>query len=108
MSFKKANELFRDGQYQLAEDIYRQLYESNPLGIYLSGLKLALKKQNKEFDSNCQNREITLPSTKKILFVTSGLKGPTPGGGIATCFHSMIHTIGNLSNKEVDVLYLIV
>ncbi|PWD88521.1 glycosyltransferase [Ignatzschineria cameli] len=106
MSFKKANELFRDGQYKLAEDIYRQLYESNPLGIYLSGLKLALKKQNKEFDSNCQNKEITLSSTKKILFVTSGLKGPTPGGGIATCFHSMIHTIGNLSNKEVDVLYL--
>lgn len=105
MSFKKANQLFRSGNYQEAESLYKELYEKNPLDIYLTGLKLSLMKQKKE-SAPIETKSLSILADKKILFITAGLKGPTSGGGIATCFHSMLKTMGEKSNREIDVIYM--
>lgn len=42
---------------------------------------------------------------QSVLFVAAGLKGPSPGGGIGTCFYNMIKS---LKDQPVDVTALYV
>lgn len=121
----QANELFKAGKFSEAESLYRKLYEATGLDVYRFGMEYAISKQEQQsasvneniisdivvpksdysvMNSICTNNE--LGKRDRILFITAGLKGPTPGGGIATCFHSMIKTMGLLSNVEVDVIYI--
>lgn len=121
----QANELFKAGKYQEAESLYRKLYEETGLDLYKFGIEYAIRKQSGEFSeditykpsTNSQKESINESKrafvikenhkkSNRILFITAGLKGPTPGGGIATCFHSMIKTMGLLSNLETDVIYI--
>ena len=107
MDIKTANELFKNGKYEDAENLYAELYARNELSIYKIGWEMARKKQGKSLEEkNLFNESKTLTTLKKILFITAGLKGPTAGGGIATCFHSMIKTMGTKSDREIDVLYI--
>lgn len=113
-SITRANELMSLGKFEEAEKLYSKLYEETGLSIYKFGMEYAIKKRNNNFlepisivDSKKSDVATQIQnSNKKILFVTAGLKGPTPGGGIATCFHSMVKTIGKLSKVEVDVIYI--
>lgn len=94
MSLKKANELFRSGDYTEAEKIYLELYKKNNLTIYLDAIEL-LRKKTKLNNKNSKN----------ILLVTAGIKGPTAGGGIATCFNNIAINYAE-NNNNVEVLYL--
>ncbi|KWT70390.1 glycosyltransferase [Comamonas testosteroni] len=105
MSFSKANNLTRQGNYAEAERIYSELYSINPLDIYLDGLNFARSKQEKTTVAS-QYKKRKDGDIKRVLFVTAGLKGPTAGGGIATCFHSMIKTLGESQGSRVSVLYI--
>ena len=94
MNLATANELARQGNLCAARDMYEALFRKNPLPVYRQGLDyVALR-----LDSDARPR--------RILFVTAGLKGPTPGGGIATCFHSMVQTLGRKTAHEVSILYM--
>lgn len=116
--FVKANQLFNSGKFKEAEDLYRRLYNETGLEIYKFGLEYAISKQKRDLSSiqgyqsqydNFKNRGDNIlagDKNKRILFITAGLKGPTPGGGIATCFHSMVKTMGQLSTIETDVIYI--
>lgn len=109
MSIEKANLFFKEGKFKEAEEIYEKKYNETKLDIYKFGLEYARAKQNKTTTSlevGNTNSFIERSGPKKILFITAGLKGPTAGGGIATCFHSMIKNISLHSNEEVDVLYV--
>jgi glycosyltransferase involved in cell wall biosynthesis len=106
MSFQKANELMRSGNYDAAEKIYIELYAKNGFEIYKQSLDvLRIKRNETQFIKNDVITEKPKINSR-ILFVTSGLKGPTAGGGIATCFHSMIKTISEVDTNYVSVLYV--
>lgn len=107
----KANELFKSGRFQEAEALYRKLYEETGLDIYKFGMDYAIGKQKGDLpviDDHQSQEDLRVNYNKKnkILFITTGLKGPTPGGGIATCFHSMVKTMGLMSDFETDVIYI--
>ena len=101
MLFKQANKLLREKKYQEAHDIYEELYFKHKLDIYKTGLTNARNKLLR----NSKNRCLT-NSINRILFITAGLKGPTAGGGIATCFQSMIRSASVVKTNKVTVLYL--
>lgn len=113
MSIVKANKLFKEGSFKEAADIYKDLYNKTKLDMYKFGLELSQKKLNEKENPNkigvspeVLTSESEISESKKILFVTAGLKGPTAGGGIATCFHNMIKNIKAHNGKEVDVIYV--
>lgn len=42
-----------------------------------------------------------------IVFVTAGIKGPTPGGGIATCFYNMMRALAESNHHcKITILYV--
>ena len=94
MNLATANELVRQGNLAAARDMYESLARKNPLPVYRQALDyIALRLGHQA-------------GPRRILFVTAGLKGPTPGGGIATCFHSMAQTLGTQTAHEVSILYM--
>jgi len=104
MSFKKANALVREGNFREAEKIYEELYSKNSLEIYKSSLEFVRRKLNGSIiasEGSAGNGE-----RNRIIFITAGLKGPTPGGGIATCFHSMIKTASESPKNKISILYM--
>lgn len=124
-SIVQANELFKAGKFSEAENLYRKLYETTGLDVYKFGMEYAISKQKSadldkedsilntvvQQNNGLDNEEPAFGEYEfnkggRILFITAGLKGPTPGGGIATCFHSMVKTMGLLSDVEVDAIYI--
>lgn len=93
-TLKNANQLFREKNYEDALEIYTKLHQIAPLKIYEDNIKLTEEKIKN-----------TQPQRIHVLFVTAGLKGPTPGGGIATCFYSLATHLAK-SGIQVDILYL--
>lgn len=87
-----ANSLLREGNYAEAISVYRKLSIEQETSRYKANITYAY---NRLVDPS-----IVRPS---VIFVTGGLKGPTPGGGIATCFYNMIEC---LSERDVDVTVL--
>ena len=109
MGIAKANQLVQENRFSEAEDIYKEMYDKTKLDIYKFGLEYTRAKQNKNsslFEIDSSDSLNVKSERKKILFITAGLKGPTAGGGIATCFHSMVKNISLHSNEEIDVLYI--
>jgi glycosyltransferase involved in cell wall biosynthesis len=102
MKLKKANQLIKDGFYTEALPIYERLFESTGLLVYKRTIDYIKYKIEKGDASTAYVEN----SAKSILFVTAGLKGPTAGGGIATCFHSMIRTLSEYSDALITILYV--
>jgi len=104
MKIKKANQLVRDGLYSEALLLFQELHEATELDVYkrtIQFLKLKIEK------SDTDNKVVsTKNKVNSILFVTAGLKGPTAGGGIATCFNSMVRTLYEYSDTSVTILYV--
>lgn len=109
MSIVKANQLVREGKFKEAESMYKSLYNKTKLEMYRFGMEHSRRKQKEnssiKYNSNLNSTD-AVNEERRILFITAGLKGPTAGGGIATCFHSMVKTMGMLSTTETDVLYI--
>jgi len=96
---EKANLHFRSKNYADAIDLYRELLLDHQRGNLSKNILLSIRKW-----------KIEKPTTdiewkKSVLFVTAGLKGPTPGGGIATCFYNMITEFSASTDNRVTVLY---
>lgn len=92
VTLRWANALIKSGNFRSALDAFRQLSIANGKNDYAANI------------TYCRNR---LPEGVKqkpsLLFVSAGLKGPTPGGGIATCFEGMMRL---LKDRDVTVTVL--
>ena len=65
MDIKTANELFKNGKYEDAENLYAELYARNELSIYKIGWEMARKKQGKSLEEkNLFNESKTLTTLK--------------------------------------------
>jgi len=100
-----AQALIRDGLYDRAQRVLDALNQRQPSMAYRSALEFIRRKTQRP-DATASAPVPASPSRQRILFVTAGFKGPTPGGGIATCFHSMVHTLASTTQHEVSVVYL--
>lgn len=95
----QANMLFKNAEYAKAINLYRDLVLDHDRLVFNQNIRLTLKRlANSPVSTDNDWR----PS---VLFVTAGLKGPTPGGGIATCFFNMITELAKNSNAKITVLY---
>lgn len=100
-----AQALIRDGLYEPAQRILDALNQRQPSMAYRSALDF-IRRKTQRADATASATSPDITGRQRILFVTAGFKGPTPGGGIATCFHSMVHTLASTTQHEVSVVYL--
>ena len=91
-----ANEDLRIKKYSGAVDKFRALSIFSKSGRYKDSLRFSLER------AAAHSMEV---ERKSILFVSSGIKGPTPGGGIATCFSNMLGVVSKYSDSRVTLLY---
>jgi len=102
MKIKKANQLIKEGFYSDALQIYKQLHNETGLAVY----KRTIDFLEFKVDKSVGSKNYVDNNSKSVLFVTAGLKGPTAGGGIATCFHSMVRTLSEYSDVMITILYV--
>ncbi|WP_354686590.1 glycosyltransferase [Cupriavidus necator] len=97
---KFANAEYREGNFPGAIDAYRRLVVDHDRLHFSDNLKWSLRRWS-------ENKSAGTPADWRtsLLFVTAGLKGPTAGGGIATCFFNMIAAVASERNVQVTVLY---
>ena len=100
-SLREANAKLRAKEYAAAINSYRKLAETRQLSHFRFSLQLALHGYYK----NNQKHNIHLKPTS-ICFVTAGLKGPTLGGGIATCFGTMLELCAKHPEMDVTIIYI--
>lgn len=91
---KNAYQKLNNGSFEDSLDIFRELALSQSSSNYKGNLLYLLKRLNKE------DRK-----TRSVVFVTAGIKGPTLGGGIATCFYNMIKNLSVLPDIKIYILY---
>lgn len=95
-----ANRLFGLKQYSKAIDAYRELVLDHQRPLYSGNIQRSIRRWWLASD------EGSSPDWQpSVLFVTAGIKGPTAGGGIATCFYSMITELALTKKVRVTVLY---
>ncbi|WP_084151018.1 glycosyltransferase [Azohydromonas australica] len=103
--FALANKMLREGCYEDSVNMYRELIAEKPIKIYKDNLQQALRLASSACSSAAPDQKS--PSRRpSILFVTAGLLGPTPGGGIATCFHNMVKAVSENSDAKIDIVYV--
>ncbi|MEM5432668.1 glycosyltransferase [Cupriavidus oxalaticus] len=97
---KIANAAYREGNYARAIEAYRKLVVDHDRVHFVDNIKWSHSRwsEGTSIGAAAEWR----PS---LLFVTAGLKGPTAGGGIATCFFNMIAAVASEGNAQVTVLY---
>lgn len=94
--------------YALSETCIEHLLNGDPTA--LSEIKRKAIRTGEAFYRNlfviarskCHRVCCKMPS---VLFISAGLKGPSPGGGIGTCFYNMIKCLKDQA-VEVTVLYV--
>lgn len=89
---KRANDLFLNKEYLEAKKIYKEL--------------ILLGRDHYEFNLKiCRDNLGETHNKKSVIFVTAGIKGPTPGGGIATCFFNLATQLAQSRKAKVTILY---
>jgi glycosyltransferase involved in cell wall biosynthesis len=97
---ENANRLFRSKEYSRAIDAYRALVLDHDRPMFCGNIQRSIKRWINE------NTESGSPEWQpSVLFVTAGIKGPTAGGGIATCFFNMITELAKTKKTRVTILY---
>ena len=104
-TFALSNELFREKRYAEAINAYRTLLRKRKLSIYRENLVQALLGYHRMI-SKSESCTYSAEKRTSLCFITAGIKGPTPGGGIATCFLNMIEAIAKTGSADVTVLYM--
>jgi len=84
-----------EGDYEKSLETYRKLKDETQTTLFDADIE-ELKSLGVE-EVPC----------KSVVFVTAGIKGPTPGGGIATCFYNMVRALAESDhNCKITVLYV--
>lgn len=100
--FKVANQCVREGQFDNAVQLYRELLAELTLPMYRNNLLSCLHELNATRSDALIE---ATPRHKEVCFVTSGIMGPTAGGGIATCFYNMIRACADGGNVGITIIY---
>ncbi|WP_455287326.1 glycosyltransferase [Cupriavidus necator] len=97
---KIANAEYREGNYPRAIESYRRLVVDHDRLHFADNIRWSLRRWS-------EDKSLSAPAEWRpsLLFVTAGLKGPTAGGGIATCFFNMIAAVASEKKAQVTVLY---
>ncbi len=100
-TLKEANAQLREKDYAAAINSYRNLADQYQMRHLRFSLQLALSGYYKSDSERAKTSKRI-----SICFITAGLKGPTLGGGIATCFGTMLELCAQHPEIDVTIIYI--